>query len=226
MNCFCLFLEPSSGFTEAEGTTNGGNNPKRPRWGDSITWQNAALSRWTQGLIIPCGQQKCSLLTHWGSVTHICITNLGHRWLRWLAAWPVPNLYLNQCWNIVYWTLGNKRNWNLYIFIKKRHLKNAVWEMSAILSQQRVDKGPGPACRCPGSLHHKVISSYGIGLYKWAGPCILWGFHITTAYLSKNDIWYKYLLMFIQNNSKHRTDTVFWACMHNPHHFLDRYCCV
>ena len=154
-------------------------------------------------------------------MTHICIANLGHHWFRWLVAWPAQSHYLNQCWNIVDWSLWNKHNWNLYIFIKEKTLKNVVWKMSAILSQQQC---PGPACRCRGSLHHKVINSYGIGLYKWAGPCILWGFHITTAFASKNDIKYKYFLMFIHNNSKHRNNTIFRACCHNPKHFLDRYC--
>ena len=43
-------------------------------------------------------------LTHWGQVTHICITNLDHHWFRqWLVVWMVPSHYLNQCLNIVDW---------------------------------------------------------------------------------------------------------------------------
>ena len=47
--------------------------------------------------------------------------------------WSVPNHYLNQCLNIVKWTIGNKLQWNLnkkmYIFhskksISKYHLEN------------------------------------------------------------------------------------------------------
>ena len=38
--------------------------------------------------------------------------------------WPAPSHYLNQCWNIVNWTVGNNLQWNLYrklyIFIKKK----------------------------------------------------------------------------------------------------------
>ena len=44
-------------------------------------------------------------LTHWGHVTHICVSNQSHHW------WP--SHYPNQCWNIVNWTHGNKLQWNL-----------------------------------------------------------------------------------------------------------------
>ena len=64
------------------------------------------------------------VLTYWGRVTHIC----ANHWSRqWLVAWTAPTHYLNQCWNIVNWTLGNKLQWNSNrnsnIFIKKMHLK-------------------------------------------------------------------------------------------------------
>ena len=57
----------------------------------------------------------------------------NHHWFRqWLVTWPAPSHYLNQCWNIVNWTLKNKPQWNLngnsYIFIE-----NVVWKMAAIL---------------------------------------------------------------------------------------------
>ena len=76
----------------------------------------------------PC--DNCTkLLPHWGRVTHICVsrlTTIG------------SDNYLNQCWNIVNWTLGNKLQWNLnrnsYIFIQENAFKNVVWEMAAILS--------------------------------------------------------------------------------------------
>ena len=46
--------------------------------------------------------------------------------------------YLNQCWNIVNWTPGNKIQWNFnqnsYIFIQGSAFKNGVWKMAAILS--------------------------------------------------------------------------------------------
>ena len=35
-----------------------------------------------------------------------------HRFRYWLVAWPAPNHYLNQCWNIVNSTLRNILQWN------------------------------------------------------------------------------------------------------------------
>ena len=82
------------------------------------------------------------LLTHWGRVTHICVSKLtiicSDNGLS-PAAWSAPSHYLNQCWDIVNWTLGNKLQWNhnrnLYIFIQENTQKNVVWEMAAILSR-------------------------------------------------------------------------------------------
>ena len=67
-------------------------------------------------------------LTHGGRVTHICVNILDHHWFRsWLVAWSAPSHYLNQCWDIVNWTLRNKLQWHLnerHIFsFKKIHLK-------------------------------------------------------------------------------------------------------
>ena len=51
----------------------------------------------------------------------------------------VPSHYLNQCWFIVKWTLGNKFQWNknknCSLFIKKHAFENVVCEMVAILPQ-------------------------------------------------------------------------------------------
>ena len=51
----------------------------------------------------------------------------------------VSSHYLNECWNIVNWTLGNKLQWNFnqnsYIFIQENVFENVVWKMAAILSQ-------------------------------------------------------------------------------------------
>ena len=56
----------------------------------------------------------------------------------------MPSHYLNQCWNIVDWTLWNKLQWNLnqniYIFIKENASENAVWKMAAILSRSQCVK--------------------------------------------------------------------------------------
>ena len=46
---------------------------------------------------------------------------------------------LNQCWNIVNWTLRNKLQWNfnrnLNIFIEENAFENVAWKMAAILSR-------------------------------------------------------------------------------------------
>ena len=48
-----------------------------------------------------------------------------------------PGHYLNQCWNIVNWSLGNKLqwnlNWNLHIFIHENAFENVVRKLAAIL---------------------------------------------------------------------------------------------
>ena len=49
-----------------------------------------------------------------------------------------PCHYLNQCWNIIDWTIRNKLQWNFdqnsYIFIQENAFENVVCEMAAILS--------------------------------------------------------------------------------------------
>ena len=71
----------------------------------------------------------CWALTHRGRVTHICVSKVTR---------SVPSHYLNQCWNIVNWTLRNKLQWNLnrnsYISIQENAFK-IVWKMAIILSR-------------------------------------------------------------------------------------------
>ena len=76
-------------------------------------------------------------LTHWGRVRHICVIKLIHHWFRqWFIAWPAPSHYLNQCWNIVNWILGNKFQWNFHqnttIFIQENAFENVVCKMASI----------------------------------------------------------------------------------------------
>ena len=53
----------------------------------------------------------------------------------------MPSHYLNQCWNIVNWTLRNQLQWhfnkNSHIFIQENAFKIVVCEMAAILSQSQ-----------------------------------------------------------------------------------------
>ena len=90
-------------------------------------WRRARSFSWL--LSVNCMCLWANHLTHWGRVTHICVSELtNHHWFRqWLVAWPAPSHYLNQCWNIVNWTIGNKFQWNINrndtFSFKKIHLK-------------------------------------------------------------------------------------------------------
>ena len=64
----------------------------------------------------------------------------NHHWFRlWLVALPAPSHYLNQCWDIVNWTLGNKLQWNLNrnlnIFIEENTFEKVVCEILFISSR-------------------------------------------------------------------------------------------
>ena len=84
-------------------------------------------------------------LTHWGRVTHICVSKLGHHWfILCHVAWPAPNHDLNQCWNIVNTTRRISLKWNInrnpHISIYDNAFGNVVFEMAAILSRSQCDK--------------------------------------------------------------------------------------
>ena len=69
----------------------------------------------------------------------------SHHWFRqWLVAWPTPSHYLNQWWNILYWTPRNKLQWNFnrnsYIFIPENQFENVVCIMAVILSRPQCVK--------------------------------------------------------------------------------------
>ena len=106
------------------------------RWGVS---QKASVLVVLVLISVQFGQIETSqLLTHWGRVTDICIIKLYH---HWFSAWMVPSHYLNQCWNIVDWTPGNKLQCNFnkkfYIFIQENTIQNVILKMTAILSMLR-----------------------------------------------------------------------------------------
>ena len=65
-------------------------------------------------------------------------------------AWTAPNHYLNQCWNIVKWTLRNKLQWNFSrntnIFFKKNALENVVCVIASISSRPQWVKTLRPQC--------------------------------------------------------------------------------
>ena len=67
-------------------------------------------------------------LTHWGRVTHICVSKL-------FMLGSDKSHYLKQCWIMIYWTLRIKLQWNFNrnsnIFIEENPFQNVVWKMTA-----------------------------------------------------------------------------------------------
>ena len=82
-------------------------------------------------------------LTHWGRVMHMCITQLA---IIGSDNDQASSHYLNQCWNIVNWTLRNNLNWNLYIFIQVNAFGNVAWKMAAILFRPQCVNQIYPEC--------------------------------------------------------------------------------
>ena len=118
-------------------------------------------------LRVPELQTSCSelTLTRWGRVTHICVGNIGHYW-------SAPSHYLNQCWNIVNWTLGNKLQWNFNrnsnIFIQENAFERVVCEMAAILSRPQWVK-IGHRIVHPLMIATRGHASLTIHVYWWRG---------------------------------------------------------
>ena len=58
----------------------------------------------------------------------------------WLVDLSVPSHYMNQCCNIVDWTVGDKFQWNFKqnsnILIHENSFENVICEMAAILSRE------------------------------------------------------------------------------------------
>ena len=127
---------------------------------------------WTFGTMICCPFCHClSVLTHSGQVTHICQWT-NHYWFRkCLVTWLTPSHYLNQCWNTINCTLGNKLQWNLnrnlLIFIQKIASEKAVWKMAAILSLPQCVNCLSP--ELAGGLAHLIRLLYQQPDGPWAG---------------------------------------------------------
>ena len=112
-----------------------------------------------QKMLLKISSGKCwpfclghNVLTHWGRVTHICVgklTIIGSDY--GLSPETALSHYLNQCWNIVNWILGNKlhRNFNRNsnISIHENALEDVVCELASILSQPQCVKDPKDAVR-------------------------------------------------------------------------------
>ena len=77
------------------------------------------------------------LLTHWGRLTHICVSKLTIAGSdNGLSPSRPQAIIWTKCWNIVNWTHGSKIQWNfnrsLYIFIKKSAFQYVFWKMAGI----------------------------------------------------------------------------------------------
>ena len=98
----------------------------------------------------------------------------------------VPSHHLNQCRNIVNWTLGNKLQWNinrnLYIFIKENAFEIVVWKMVAILSRPQCVNEKPHWFRLWLVLHqatshnlsrclHSAMTPYGVIKLHWVNSC-------------------------------------------------------
>ena len=79
------------------------------------------------------------LTHHWGRVTHICGGNLT---IIASDNGLAPSHYLNQCWNIVDWTLRNTLQWNFngnyHISIEQNVFKRVVCEMASIFASASI----------------------------------------------------------------------------------------
>ena len=111
-------------------------------------------------------------------MTHICVGKLTIISSDNLVAWTAPSHYLNQCWNIVNLTLGNKLQWNtnrnLYIFIQENAFENVVWKMVAILSRPQCVKNECMFSMIFNSLATGRHGSYLKGeIFKLSGKSVL-----------------------------------------------------
>ena len=141
-------------------------------------------------------------LTHLPPSTTICVNQSGQHWFRqWLVAFWAPSHYLNQCCDIVNWTLTNKLQWQILIFLRKCVWKCRLrkclsgwhtllhafqcgiqtWKWRArFLGIPRLDHSRCSRSRC----------SHYIGYVKWECYCLYWISIITTSDISVlvNDI--------------------------------------
>ena len=85
-------------------------------------------------------------------------------------AWSAPSHYLNQCWNIVKWTLMNKLQWNFNrnsnIVIQENASKSVVCETAAMLSR--------PQCVKMSMDHQSAIIAWKVYVVVQTNPMPDW----------------------------------------------------
>ena len=98
-------------------------------------------------------------LKHWGRVTRICVSKIT---IIGPDNGLLPSHYLNQCWNIVDWTLGNKLKWNLNqnsnIFIQANAFENVIWKMVAYLCCPQCVKHRNGIERCSNANFSSLVA--------------------------------------------------------------------
>ena len=112
------------------------NKDEMVSWPSNLYNRNLCTDKMVSLYWISPQEISLPVLTHSGQVTHICISKLtiiGSD--NGLLPGRRHSHYLNQCWDIVNWTFGNKIQWqfnhNSNIFIQE----NGVCEMASILSR-------------------------------------------------------------------------------------------
>ena len=114
------------------------NNTVWQRW--RLIWQLICCECHLKQLL-PCQWHSLAYLTHWGRVTHICVSNLtiigsdnglSPDWRQAIIWANAGILLIGPC-------MRNKLQWkfnrNSNIFVLQNALENVVWEMTSILSQ-------------------------------------------------------------------------------------------
>ena len=117
----------------------------------------------------------CLLIsTHWGRVTHICVSKLtiiGSD--NGLSPERRQAIIWTKAGNIVDLTLRNKLQWNgnrnSYIFIQENPFENVVWKMAAILSRPQCVKIPSPSSLKPAVMIQSVMTTK---LLEYEGLCL------------------------------------------------------
>ena len=170
----------------------------------AISPKSVTLKKMGKGDIFqsPTNQNKewTVSLTHWGPMTHICISKLVPHWLRlWLVAWLMPSHYLNQCWLIVDWTLGNKFQWNVNqntIILKIENVfEKVICKMATILSLPQSSKELfyGPPCGLwidfwfwrPSWISYHMTSAH---WYHHIWPEVMWCCHNICLCLTRDEL--------------------------------------
>ena len=80
------------------------------------------------------------MLTHWGLVTHVRVSEMSHRrFIYWLAIWSARRHNINQFWIIVNWVPRNKCGCNcinIHVFSYRETLLKVQWANTAAISCQ------------------------------------------------------------------------------------------